>query len=90
MTRKFKMIGDELTFGGVTVAHMDPGVSASLRDELDTFFDGLTLDVVTIEDAAAEAAEAAGEAAAQYSGAYDDGYREGYDAGRRNYQGQGQ
>jgi hypothetical protein len=87
MTRKFKMIGDELTFGGVTVAHMDPGVSASLRDELDTFFDGLTLDVVTIAEAAAEAAS---QAAAECSGAYDDGYREGYDAGRRNYQGQGQ
>jgi len=79
MTRKFKMIGDELTFGSVTVAHMVPNLSASLRDELDTFFDGLTLDVVT--DA---------EAAAQCSGAYDDGYRGGYDAGRRNYQGQGQ
>ena len=79
MTRKFKMIGDEVTFGGVTVARMDPGVSASLRDELDTFFDGLTLDVTLDADVAAEC-----------SGAYDDGYREGYDAGRRNYQGQGQ
>jgi hypothetical protein len=79
MTRKFKMIGDELTFGGVTVAHMAPNLSASLRDELDMFFDGLTLDVVT--DA---------ENDAHCSGAYDDGYREGYDAGRRNYQGQGQ
>ena len=87
MTRKFKTIGDELTFGGVTVAHMAPGVSASLRDELDTFFDGLTLDVVTVAEAAAEAAS---QAAAECSGAYDDGYREGYDAGRRNYQGQGQ
>jgi hypothetical protein len=87
MTRKFKMIGDELTFGGVTVAHMAPGVSASLRDELDTFLDGLTLDVVTVAEAAAEAAS---QAAAECSGAYDDGYREGYDAGRRNYQGQGQ
>jgi len=86
MTRKFKMIGDELTFGGVTVAHMAPGVSASLRDELDTFLDGLTLDVVTYAEAAAEAAS---QAAAECSGAYDDGYREGYDAGRRNYQGQG-
>jgi hypothetical protein len=79
MTRKFKLIGDELTFGGVTVARMDSGVSASLRDELDTFFDGLTLDVTPDADVAA-----------QCSGAYDDGYREGYDAGRRNYQGQGQ
>ena len=87
MTRKFKMIGDELTFGWVTVAHMAPNLSASLRDEMDAFFDGLTLDVVTIAEAAAEAAS---EAAAQCSGAYDDGYREGYDAGRRNYQGQGQ
>ena len=87
MTRKFKMIGDELTFGGVTVAHMAPNLSATTRDELDTFFDGLTLDVVTVAEAAAEAAS---EAAAQCSGAYDDGYREGYDAGRRNYQGQGQ
>jgi len=87
MTRKFKMIGDELTFGGVTVARMDPGVSASLRDELDAFFDGLTLDVVTVAEAAAEAAS---QAAAECSGAYDDGYREGYDAGRRIYQGQGQ
>ncbi len=87
MTRKFKMIGDELTFGNVTVAHMAPNLSASLRDELDTFFDGLTLDVVTAAEAAAEAAS---QAAAECSGAYDDGYREGYDAGRRNYQGQGQ
>jgi len=79
MTRKFKMIGDELTFGWVTVAHMAPNLSASLRDELDTFFDGLTLDVTPDADVAA-----------QCSGAYDDGYREGYDAGRRNYQGQGQ
>ena len=87
MTRKFKMIGDELTFDGVTVARMAPGVSASLRDELDTFFDGLTLDIVTVAEAAAEAAS---QAAAECSGAYDDGYREGYDAGRRNYQVQGQ
>ena len=83
MTRKFKVIGDELTFGGVTVAHMAPGVSASLRDELDTFFDGLTLDVVTV----AEVIKAVSEMEAQCSGAYNDGYREGYDAGRRNYQG---
>jgi len=81
-TRQFQVIGDELTFGGVTVAHMAPGVSATLRDELDTFLNGLTLDAL-------ENARAAGrkEADAEHANAYDDGYRDGYDAGCRNSRG---
>jgi len=80
--RHFEFIGDELTFGGVTVAHMSPGISATLRDELEQFLDGLTLDA--LEDARTAGRK---EAEAEHAGAYDDGYRDGYDAGRRNHQG---
>ena len=79
--RTFRIINDELIFGGVTVATMAPHLSASLRDELAQFLDGLTMDVMPFKDVDALEAEARADAHAQgLSEGYDTGYRDGHDA----------
>lgn len=80
--RAFKLIGDELTFAGVTVATLAPGLSASLRDELALFLDGLTMDVMPDADVRTEIEIERADAHAQ---GYDTGYRDGHDAARRAY-----
>jgi flagellar biosynthesis/type III secretory pathway protein FliH len=83
--RSFKVIGDDLLFDGQTIATMNPRLSASLRDELEQFFDGMTLDVMPFDEADKLAAEARAEAHAEgLSEGFDAGYRDGYEVGRRN------
>ena len=83
--RTFKIIGDDLLFDGQTIATMNPHLSASLRDELEQFFDGLTLDVMPFDEADKLAAEARAEAHAEgLSEGYDTGYCAGYATGHRN------
>lgn len=84
MPRTFRLIGDELTFDGQTVATMSPRLAATLRDELDQFFDGLTLDVIP-EDELQEIIERerADAHAEGLSEGYDKGYRDGHENGRR-------
>jgi len=84
MPRTFRLIGDELTFDGQTVATMNPRLAATLRDELDQFLDGLTLDVIP-EDELQEIIERerADAHAEGLSEGYDKGYRDGHENGRR-------
>ena len=84
--RTFRLFGDELTFGGQTVATMAPGISASLRDELTLFLDGLTLDVETASDVRDRVESERADAHAQgLSEGYETGYRDGHDDARRTY-----
>jgi flagellar biosynthesis/type III secretory pathway protein FliH len=82
--RTFRLIGDELTFDGQTVATMNPRLAATLRDELDQFLDGLTLDAIP-EDELQEIIERerADAHAEGLSEGYDKGYRDGHENGRR-------
>ena len=84
--RSFRIINDELIFGGVTVATMAPHLSASLRDELEQFLDGLTMDVETASDVRERVESERADAHAQgLSEGYDTGYRDGHDDARRTY-----
>lgn len=82
MARTFRIFDDEVTFEGHTVATLNPRLSASLRDELEMFLDGLSLTVWPDDEVqdALEAARAEGHAEGLREG-YDKGHADGYATG---------
>jgi flagellar biosynthesis/type III secretory pathway protein FliH len=96
MSRIFSVMGDDLYFDGQRIATFNPTAWGSLRDEVETFLNGLPCDVTPNADVERERKEMEDEHANELQAAYEDGraeglgegydkgYSEGYAVGARN------
>ena len=96
MSRTFSVMGDELYFDGQRVATFSDRAWATLRDEVETFLNGLSCNVTADEVLERERKEMEDEHEKELLAAYEDGraegmsegydrgYAEGYAVGARN------
>ena len=81
MSRTFSVMGDDLYFDGQHVATFNDRAWATLRDEVETFLNGLPCDVTPTEDVERERKEMEDEHAKELQAAYEDGRAEGMSEG---------
>ena len=96
MSRTFSVMGDDLYFDGQHVATFSDRAWATLRDEVETFLNGLSCNATDDEVVERERKEMEDEHAKELQAAYEDGraegvsegydkgYSEGYAVGVRN------